>query len=433
MPTIRALIVLSLVCMAACKNQPAVSNTSDGAPKLPAQAGPVCAIDNGGIQLPPGFCAVVVADNIGRARHLVVRDNGDVYVALRGRNGGIVALRDGDADGVAEISQKFGDVGGTGIGIRNGFLYFAPDIAVVRFRLSDALVPTGVPEIVIGGFPQQGAHAAKPFEFDNEGGLYVNIGAPSNACQKADRTPGATGMDPCPLLDGYGGVWRYGADKPAQHYEDGQRYATGIRNGVANAWNRDTGKLYVVQHGRDQLSELFPRQYKDEDRAELPAEEMFEVDQGDDFGWPYCYYDHLLGRKVLGPEYGGDGKRAGRCDEKEDPIAAFPGHWAPNDLLFYFGDQFPPRYRGGAFIAFHGSWNRQPFIQKGYNVVFVPFADGVPAADYEVFADGFAHEDELRSPRQARYRPMGLALGPDGSLYISDSVKGRIWRVIYQP
>ena len=111
---------------------------------------------------------------------------------------------------------------------------------------------------------------------------------------------------------------------------------------------------------------------------------------------------------------------------------AFPGHWAPNGLLFYSGSAFPARYRGGAFIAFHGSWNRAPLPQAGYKVVFVPFVNGNPAANYEAFADGFKGADSISAPNQARYRPMGLAQGHDGSVYITDTEKGRVWRVMWR-
>jgi glucose/arabinose dehydrogenase len=399
-------------------------------------SGIYCDIDNGGIDLPDGFCALVVADGVGRARHLTVRDNGDIYVALREPRdgGGIAALRDEDGDGRTDRVEYFGQFAGTGIHLRGDFLYHAPDTFIQRYPLEDgALFPVGAPEAVVSGFPSQRGHRAKTFEFDDHGNLYVNIGAPSNACQSPQRTPGAAGQDPCPLLAHSGGVWRFAADSLGQeHLVDGHRFATGIRNGVANTWNLETQRLYLVQHGRDQLGTLWPQLYSDSASAELPAEELFEVDGGDDFGWPYCYYDHIKGKKVLAPEYGGDGERAGRCEEAEDPIAAFPGHWAPNDLVFYDGEQFPERYRGGAFIAFHGSWNRSPLEQQGYSVVFVPFQNGRPVGGYEVFADGFAGEGPIESSRDAEHRPMGLAVGPDGSLYISDSVEGKIWRVMHQ-
>lgn len=395
-----------------------------------------CDDGNGGIALPEGFCAFVVADSLGPARHLAVRENGDIYVALRSatERGSIAALRDTNGDGRADQVSYFGEQGGTGIHLHDGFLYFAPNTFIERYPLGqDGLLPVGPPETVVAGFPDQRAHAAKPFEFDDAGNLFVNIGAPSNACQEPSRTPGVAGKDPCPLLKGHGGVWEFKSDELGQTYDrDGRRYATGIRNGVANAWNPFTHRLYVVQHGRDQLGSLWPALYSDSLSAELPSEEFFEVEDGDDFGWPYCYYDHLKGKKVLAPEYGGDGSKVGRCSDKKNPIMAFPGHWAPNDLIFYDGDQFPARYRRGAFIAFHGSWNRAPLPQKGYKVVFVPFEDGAPAGPSEVFADGFAGEGPIASSGDARYRPMGLAEGPDGSLYVSDSEQGRIWRILYR-
>jgi glucose/arabinose dehydrogenase len=388
-----------------------------------------------GLQLPAGFCATRFADGVGPARHLAVRGNGDVYVALsRSRSGGtIAALRDRDGDGRTDTVKYFGEgAGGTGIAVRNGFLYYAPDTALWRYRLStDSLVPDGSPEMVVTDLPVQHQHAAKSFTFDGNGHVYMNIGAPSNACQQRDRSRGSPGLRPCPLLAKHGGVWRFNADARNQHQDDGTRFATGIRNAVALAWDPVADHLYLVQHGRDQLHSMFPERYSIDQSADLPAEEFFRVNQGEDFGWPYCYYDQHQHKKVLAPEYGGDGRKVGECDKYGQPIMAFPGHWAPDALLFYTGTQFPARYHGGAFIAFHGSWNRAPRPQQGYKVVFVPFDKGRPAGDYETFADGFAGPGPIASPGQANYRPVGLAQGPDGSLYVSDSHKGRIWKIRY--
>ena len=405
-------------------------------PAGPAKGELAFAPDEGGITLPEGFRAVVVADHLGRARHLTVRDNGDLYVALRRPRdgGGIVALRDTDGDGRADVTRRFGEVGGTGIRVRNRYLYFASVDTVYRYPLADGkLLPAGDPEVIVRGFPAQGQHADKPIAFDPEGGLYVNVGAPSNACQKRTRTPGSPGQDPCPELERHAGIWRFEADTPDQtQTDDGVHFATGIRQSVAMRWNPLVDELYVVQHGRDQLNTLWPEHFTDKDNARLPAEELLLVQKGDNFGWPYCYYDPFQERRILAPEYGGDGQKVGRCDRFEEPIMAFPAHWAPNDLLFYTASAFPERYHGGAFIAFHGSWNRAPLPQRGYKVGFVPFDGKKPSGKYEVFADGFAGEEVIRRPADARWRPMGLAQGPDGSLYVADSQRGRIWRVVYE-
>ncbi len=402
-----------------------------------AAAGPPCDPDNGGLTLPPGFCAAVVADNLGRARHLTVSARGDLYVALdrmSAARGGIVALRDADHDGRFEQQARFGELTGTGIGVRNGFLYFGSDASIVRYRLAPGqLTPAGPPETIVSGLTNQRQHAAKPFAFDDKGNIYVNIGAPSNACQAEDRKAGVPGQRPCPILDYAGGVWRFPADRTNQTQKDGYRFSTGIRNAVAIAWNPVTRGVYVVQHGRDQLDTMWPGLFTARQNADLPAEEMFRLEDGADFGYPYCYYDPVQKKKVLGPEYGGDGKTEGDCAKYGRPILAFPAHIAPNDLLFYTATAFPAKYRNGAFIAFHGSWNRGALGQEGFSVVFAPFANGRPAGGYEVFADGFAGIEPVPSSRDARYRPVGLALGPDGSLYVADSLKGRIWRISARP
>ena len=392
--------------------------------------------ENGGISLPEGFSAVIVADNLGRGRHMTIKENGDIYLSLRRlKDGkGAVALRDTTGDGRADVIRYFGSVSGTGIELHNGYLYYGVDSMVVRYPFSDYnnLLPGENYEIIAGDLIDQRQHAAKPFEFDGEGNMYVTIGAPANACMEELRTKGSPGMDPCPILEYAGGIWRFSADEVGQtQAEDGYRYSTGIRHAVALKWNEKTGKLYAIQHGRDQLHQFFPELYDEEAGAEVPAEEDDEFELDLDLGWPYCYYDQLQDKKVLAPEYGGDRNTVGRCASTTDPILAFPGHLAPNDLLFYHAEQFPEKYRNGAFVAFHGSWNRAPEPQKGYNVVFVPFEGTLPSGDWEAFAEGFSQQEVVENPGDAVYRPCGLAVGPDGSLYVNDSRQGRIWRIFY--
>jgi glucose/arabinose dehydrogenase len=273
------------------------------------------------------------------------------------------------------------------------------------------------------------SHAPKGIAIGSDGQLYVNIGAPSNSCQVQDRAPESPGQDPCPLLEIAGGIWRFDPKRSGQTQLDGQRYATGLRNALAMAVDPGTGSLFAAQHGRDQLAANWPKLYNEERSAELPAEEIFRIEPGGDYGWPYCYYDWRQRQKVLQPEYGGDGRTVGRCESVPRPVVAFPGHWAPDGLTFYNSRIFPLKYRGGLFIAFHGSWNRAPLPQAGYKVMFVPIARGIATGPAEVFADGFA--GAVVTPNGAKYRPTGLAVGPDGSLYVaSDQGEGAVFRIL---
>lgn len=419
------------IWIAGCNAESA--GTSGDAHPAPSSCDP----GNGGITLPDGFCATVFADHLGSARHIAVSPDGVVYVHLRRANHGgtVVALKDTDGDGRADLTRRFGKHADTGIAIYHGYLYVASITTIRRYRLpKKGLVPKGKPQIIVQDIPEQSEHAARSITISDSGVLYLNSGAPSNACQKRDRAKHSKGVDPCPLLKHHGGIFRFSATQTHQEYTNpGHRFATGIRNAVAIDWNSGDRQLYVVQHGRDQLHGDWPELYTAKESARLPAEEFLQVDKGDNFGWPYCYYDGQRRKNVLAPEYGGDGKKIGRCSQYKKPILALPAHWAPDGLLFYTGKQFPARYRDGAFIAFHGSWNRAPLPQKGYNVVFVPFRNGKPEDHkWTVFADGFAGKSKLASPSEAAHRPVGLAQGPKGALYITDDKGGRVWRVTYQ-
>ncbi|TDI67154.1 MAG: sorbosone dehydrogenase [Bacteroidetes bacterium] len=406
---------------------------TDESPKNKPQA--QLLVDDGGLDLYTGFRATVVADSTYKnARHIAVNDNGDIYLKIRSdKTSGILALRDTTGDGKVNIRAEFSAINGTGMDIYNGYLYASSKTEVFRYKLNEgALLPDTTAEVVISGFPEQSQHAAKSFTFDDNGHIYVNVGAPSNACMENLRTTGSKGQDPCPQRTWQASIWQFDAEKLGQtQQEHGHQYCTGIRNCVALDWNHHSNGLFAVMHGRDQLSMFWPDFYDDKQNAELPSEEFLQIDDGDDFGWPFCYHDPEKNLKVLAPEYGGDGNKIDRCAEKKDPVLGFPAHYAPNDLLFYRGDQFPERYKNGAFVAFHGSWNRAPEPQKGYLVAFVPFRNGLPTGEWEVFADGFSGVKTIASTGDAKHRPMGLAEGPDGSLYITDSAKGKIWRITY--
>jgi glucose/arabinose dehydrogenase len=437
--------------MVSCKGKESGTNTSTATGSSAAATTVACASDNGGITLPTGFCASVFADTLGHTRHIVVAGNGNVYVNTWSGpyytgpthpGGFLVAMRDTNNDGKADVIARFGpdstrhNGGGTGIGLFNGALYAEEGDTIskriVRYALaSDSLVPDTNGQIVVDRLPANGDHPMHPFAIDAAGEMFMDIGSATNSCQIQNRTLNSPGRNPCTELRTRAGIWRYDANKTNQTFSPAERYATGIRNAVGIAFDRN-GQLYSTQHGRDQLYDNWPKLYTPEQGQNLPAEELLKIEKGGDYGWPYCYFDGFQAKLVQAPEYGGDGKKVGDCASKKGPEAYFPAHWAPDGLVFYTGSQFPAHYRDGAFIAFHGSWNRAPGPQQGYNVVFVPFSGGKPVdpAKYEIFADGFA--GPAKDPDRAAHRPTGITQGPDGALYITDDKGGRVWKVVYK-
>jgi glucose/arabinose dehydrogenase len=410
---------------------------------------PPCAADNAGLKLPPGFCATLFADSLASPRHMDVASNGDLFVAVRSiRNpnaasssstaggsqsadmipGGVVILRDENGDGRADARKKIGSFNSSEVKLLGNSLYTETTDAILRYQLKPGSMEVlGAADTIVRDMPATGNHRAKTFVIQN-GRLLVNHGSATNACQEKDRAPGSKGVDPCIEITERAGIWAYSAQKKGQTPKDGEHYATGIRNSVAMAVEPRTNDLFVMQHGRDQLDNFPP--FTTDKNAIATAEELFHVTRGSDFGWPYCYFDLQENKKVLSPEYGGDGKTVGRCEGKGANVGTFPAHWAPETLLFYTGKQLPERYRNGAFVVFHGSWNRSPQPQEGFRVVFQPMTKGRASGDFETFVDGFV-DAATGKPTELGGRPMGMAQGRNGELYLSDDSKGRVWRIQY--
>jgi glucose/arabinose dehydrogenase len=391
--------------------------------------------------LPAGFAATLFAAGLPTPRHIAVRANGDVYVTLRSgaakirpteEPGGITALRDTNGDGVADIARTFGtpDID-TGLAIHDGRLFYASTTTIYAVALGDDLVPTAPAEIVVADLPESGSgHRTKPITFDGAGHLLTQIGSPSNACQAQAGTPGSPGLMPCTLLEAHGGVFRFDAAARNQDGRAGERYSTGHRNVVALEWNAAAGALYALMHGRDGLNQLWPEHFSADADARTPAEEFHRIEAGANLGWPYTYYDAQRRQRMVMPEYGGDGATAAQPGRYQDPLLAFPAHWAPNDLVFYAGTSFPGRYRNAAFIAFHGSPTARRAGASGAAVVVVPMsATGVPTGEAEIFAGEF---DAVLTRDGVAGRPSGLAVGPDGALYVGDDAGGRIWKITYR-
>jgi glucose/arabinose dehydrogenase len=377
---------------------------------------------NATIQLPPGFTATIVADSLVGARHIAVNNQGGLYVKLsKLRDGkGIIYLKDVDGSGKFVVQNAFGDYPGTGISIKNDYLYVSSNDDVYRYKLDNKgeVISPDAPEKIVVGLVNRNRDNSKSIALDDNGNIYVNVGSYLGACLVDPTSKKAP--NPCPMLDSVGGVWQFKSNKLNQQYKDAVRYATGFKNVVGLDWNRKTNSLFITEHGRDQLHDLFPEYYSAELAALLPAETMYEVKKGADGGWPYVYYDHRQQKKIVSPEYGGDGKKTGG-EKTLQPIVAFPAHLAPNGLLFYGGNNFPAKYQNGAFIAFHA---KSAELQKGYLVAFVPFINNKPSGKWEVFAENFLTGND-------QHKPCGLAQGPDGSLFVTDDAKGTIYRIRY--
>jgi glucose/arabinose dehydrogenase len=397
---------------------------------------PVMATEPDGLILPLGFHATVVAENLGNmARHMAFLDASRLYISTEKQekaapNAGIIALHL-DAHHHVDRIEHFSSIdNGTAIAAYKGALYAASADTLYRIPFSGkVLVPMAQPETVVIDVPGRPALA-----FDGTGGLYLAVSGSGNICVAKDtpRNAQAQGLTPCPDLAAAAGVWRFNASKLNQKFADGEHFATGIRSTNALAWSPDDKALYEVNYGRDGAEKTWSKLISAEDGAHI-SDEMFKVTQGTDMGWPYTYYDGVKHVRLAQPEYGGNGNSVVTDSKYAIPVMAFPAHVAPMDITFYEARQFPTHYRGGAFIAFHGSAGCDPEgFDGGYDVVFVPMSKFGEAGSPEVFADGFAgptHADKCG--KGAAYRPVAVTVGPDGALYVADSQKGRIWRIAY--
>jgi glucose/arabinose dehydrogenase len=413
--TIRIVAAAALGVVAACSGK-TVETPSDGCD--PA------------IKVPDGFCATLFADSVGPARHLAVRANGTVIVGVldvRRQQGGLVVLpdsnRDGRADGI--IRTETGAVHGVALA-GDSTLYASAATGIYRYRFgADGALRERFDTLVMD-LPRQSA-PGYTLALDMRGGVIVSIPATSIACETADG-PGAVGRNPCPELETSAGIWRFETSRTKQTLANGSRIATGLYNPAAVAVNPRDTMIYAVTHNRGELRERFPDRFDEIAASTRPATELVRIASvRADYGWPYCYYDGIALERVLAPEYAGNPELAARCGRAIRPLFPFAAHLAPASMLFYRGKMLPESYRDGVFIAFQGSGDRRPLPEEGYQVVFVPFKDGRPRVEHEVFADGFA--GGIRNPDGARYRPYGLAEGPDGAIYVSDSKAGRIWRI----
>ena len=269
-----------------------------------------------------------------------------------------------------------------------------------------------------------------PFVIDRDGSMYIDVATATNACQVKNRTPKSPGINPCTELRraaASGAMTRTRPNKRSRR-PGASRPGYATREGFAID---SADHIFVTMHGRDQLHANWPALYKPEEEATLPAEELLLLKQGGDYGWPECYYDGIQRKLVLAPEYGGDGgKEVGPCAAKlaaDRRISSTLGTERDGALRQAAVSHPLSQRRVHRLPRLMGSSALPPRrIQRGVSGL----ADDHASGRCEVFADGFA--GAVKAPGQALHRPSGVAVGPDGSLYVSDDIRGTIYRIVYR-
>lgn len=368
---------------------PATASRSTTAPRPPEAK----------LRVPPGFQTTLFADGLTSARWLAVAPNGDVFLAEPDRDttragepgkGKITVLRDADNDGKAEIRETYAEglKWPHGMAFYNGNFYVADALGIYRYAYKDGDTKAGAKTQVTepGAFGVLGGHWTRNLAIDRQGRIFVSIGSNGNINEDEPHRAAISMVQGNKLV----------------------QYGTGLRNPVGIAFYPGTDDLYTVVNERDGLGD------------ELVPDYLTRVQQGDFYGWPYSY----LGQH---PEPSMMGKRPDLVAKAKVPDVLFRSHSAPLGLVFYTGTQFPADYRGGAFVAHHGSWNAS--TPRGYKIVYVPFNNNRPSGEYVNFALGFWTTGQ--APAGTMGRPVGLAQAKDGSLLVADDVGNAVWRISY--
>ncbi|HJQ84930.1 MAG TPA: PQQ-dependent sugar dehydrogenase, partial [Candidatus Binatia bacterium] len=344
-----------------------------------------------GLRLPPGFRIAKLAEDVGHPRMLTVAEDGTIY-ATRPGAGDVVALRDEDGDGRAEIRRTVvRDLSGVhDVALRGGAMYLVTVRAVYRAPMTGAEV--GTPVEILGGLPPGQRHPNRTLRFGPDGDLFVSVGSTCNACVEASPESAA--------------ILRVSPDGARRAL-----FATGLRNTIGFGWHPETKEMWGMDHGTDWLGDDFP------------PEELNRLREGGHYGWPFVNAGgRLLPAKTFPSGFDAERERVRTIE----PVLGYTAHAAPMQMTFYTGTQFPAAYRNDAFVAMHGSWNRRP--ASGYEVVRVDFEGGRPVA-IAAFLNGFLIEGG-----QATFgRPTGIAVARDGALLVADDATGVIYRITYQP
>ncbi|MGH8658345.1 MAG: PQQ-dependent sugar dehydrogenase [Gammaproteobacteria bacterium] len=337
------------------------------------------------LKLPLGFRIREYGGDLPGARYMVLGPRQEVLVSSL-EEGKVFVIQDRwPKTLISGLYEPYGMV------LHEGWLYVAEPTSVKRYRYDPQALAVSERQEVIALSGLEGGHATRTLLVDDSGEkLYVSIGSASNV---------DLGEPPMRAA-----INRFNIDGTGQEI-----FASGIRNAVGLRWYPGSDALWATSHERDKLGD------------DLVPDFLTSVKRGDFFGWPYAY---------IGPHE--DPRHAGKAPAKVKqtryPEVLLGSHVGAMDLLFYTGAQFPPHYRGGCFVALHGSWNRSRRV--GYKLVFVPFKSGKPTSGPEDFLTGWMVSPDRR---EVWGRPVGLLELADGSLLVSDDGAGKIWRVEYSP
>jgi glucose/arabinose dehydrogenase len=335
------------------------------------------------VKLPAKFTAEVYASGLERPRFITFGPDGALYVAESGA-GRVTALPMDPATGKAarHVTVASGLQSPNSVAFADNVLYVGEIASVTRLTV-DADMHGSNQRRIITDLPNGGNHITRTALIGPDGNLYVSIGSSCNVCDEADPHRAA--------------VWVYNPDGSGGH-----RYAYGLRNAVGMAINPTTHEIWVTNNGRDLMGD------------NTPPDTIYALHAGANYGWPRCHAGD-----IIDPDMG----KQGDCNSVEQPRVKIQAHSAPLGLAFYSASAFPAPYRG-LFVAYHGSWNRS--VPTGYKVVFIPLdSAGRVAGPPQDFATGWLHNGSMSG------RPVGLAVGPDGALYVSDDAAGLIYRISY--
>jgi glucose/arabinose dehydrogenase len=364
-------------------------------------------------QVPPGFKVELFADGLSGPRIIRTAPNGDLFVAET-RAGRIRILRAADGAPKPQTSEVYASGLGHPFGIAffpSGddphWVYVANTDSVVRFPYrSGDLKASGKPETVVAKLPT-GGHSTRDIAFTpDDKRMLVSVGSEGNDGEGLGRPPG--GLESWSRAHALGATWGDETDRAAvlAFDPDGKNqktFATGIRNCVGLAIQPQTGTPWCSTNERDGLGDNLVPDY------------VTRVRENAFYGWPWFY--------IGGNE---DPRHAGERPDLKDkvtiPDVLLQAHSASLGMTFYGGGQFPAEYRGDAFAAEHGSWNRAK--RTGYKVIRIRLKQGVPTGEYEDFVTGFVVNDS-----EVWGRPVGVAVAHDGALFVSEDGNGTIWRV----